>query len=166
MSISPAVAHFQDPKSYLPQITDLRNEFLSNVLMTQKFKNEFSEGIEKLMYYLQRELVKSDFSYKNLSTNLFENSGLLHFYVCDTHGNQITPNYNFSNNTWISDDKQLGYNWAWRPHFYEVLSFETNDYIVISERYRDFTTDILCKTFTLRLDKTRILLVDVVAAWL
>ncbi len=163
---SPAVAHFQDPKSYLPQIADLRNEFLSNVLMTQKFKNEFSEGIEKLMYYLQRELVKSDFSYKNLSTNLFENSGLLHFYVCDTHGNQITPNYNFSNNTWISDDKQLGYNWAWRPHFYEVLSFETNDYIVISERYRDFTTDILCKTFTLRLDKTRILLVDVVAAWL
>ena len=90
----------------------------------------------------------------------------MHFYVCDTHGNQITPNYNFSNNTWISDDKQLGYNWAWRPHFYEVLSFEANDYIVISERYRDFTTDILCKTFTLRLDKTRILLVDVVAEWL
>jgi len=163
---SPATADFQDPKSYLPQISALRDEFLTQALIKQEHKNQFNDCIRKLIYYLQKEVVKTDFSLEKLSIELFSNSGLLHFYVCDIHGNQITPNYNFSNNTWIADDKQLGFNWAWRPYFYEVLSFQTNNRIVTSERYRDFSTDMLCKTFALRLDKTRILLVDVIADWL
>jgi hypothetical protein len=46
-----------------------------------------------------------------------------------------------------------------------VLSFKANGRIIASERYRDFSTDMLCKTFVLRLDETRVLLVDVVADW-
>jgi EAL domain-containing protein (putative c-di-GMP-specific phosphodiesterase class I) len=163
---SPATADFQNSQSYLPQISVLRDEFLTQALVKQEHKNQFNERIRKLIYYLQKEVVKTDFSLEKLSTELFVNSGLLHFYVCDSRGNQITPNYNFSNNTWITDDKQLGFNWAWRPYFYEVLSFQTNNRIVTSERYRDFSTDMLCKTFALRLDKMRILLIDVIADWL
>lgn len=163
---SPAQANFQDPKTYYSQIANLREEFLEQALSKQAYKNQFIDRIRELIYYLQQEVVKADFSLQNLSTELFENSGLLHFYVCDSHGNQITPNFNFSNNTWISDNSQLGFNWAWRPYFYEVLSFETNNRIVTSERYRDFSTDMLCKTFALRLDESRVLLVDVVADWL
>jgi EAL domain-containing protein (putative c-di-GMP-specific phosphodiesterase class I) len=163
---SPATADFQNSQSYLPQISVLRDEFLTQALVKQEHKNQFNERIQKLIYYLQKKVVKTDFSLEKLSTELFMDSGLLHFYVCDSRGNQITPNYNFSNNTWITDDKQLGFNWAWRPYFYEVLSFQTNNRIVTSERYRDFSTDMLCKTFALRLDKMRILLIDVIADWL
>ena len=163
---SPATEHFQDSHRYYSQISALRETFLERALEIQMYKNQFNERIQKLIYYLQEEVVKPDFSHEKLSTKLFKNSGLLHFYVCDNQGNQITPNFNFSNNAWLADKKQLGFNWAWRPYFYEVLSFETNNRIVTSERYRDFSTDTLCKTFALRLDKTRVLLVDVIADWL
>ncbi len=162
---SPATADFQEPKSYYPQIATLRDTFLSRALETQTYKNQFNEQIHTLISYLQKEVTQSDFSLEKLPTELFKNSGVLHFYICDRHGNQTSPNYNFSNNTWSSDSKQIGFNWAWRPYFYEVLSFEPNNRIVTSERYRDFSTDMLCKTFALRLDATRVLLVDVVADW-
>lgn len=163
---SPATANFQNPKSYFPQIATLRDTFLSRALEIQNYKNQFSERIRQLIYYIQRQVVQSNFSHEKLAVDLFENSGLLHFYICDRSGNQISPNYNFTHNTWVCDSKQMGFNWAWRPHFYEVLSFKANGRIVASERYRDFSTDMLCKTFVLRLDEDRVLLVDVIADWL
>lgn len=163
---SPATANFQDSKKYFSQINALRETFLSRALEIQTYKNRFNDRIRKLIYYLQAEVAQTCFSYEKLSTELFKDSGLLHFYVCDNHGNQITPNFNFLDNAWVADKRQLGFNWAWRPYFYEVLSFESNHRIVTSERYRDFSTDTLCKTFALRLDETRVLLVDVVADWL
>ena len=163
---SPATANFQDPNKYFSQIDALRETFLARALEIQNYKNQFNDRIRKLIYYLQTEVAQTHFSHEKLSTELFKDSGLLHFYVCDNHGNQITPNFNFLDNAWVADKKQLGFNWAWRPYFYEVLSFESNHRIVTSERYRDFSTDTLCKTFALRLDETRVLLVDVVADWL
>lgn len=163
---SPATANFQDSKKYFSQIDALRETFLERALEIQTYKNQFNARIRELIYYLRAEVAQTCFSYEKLSTELFKDSGLLHFYVCDNHGNQITPNFNFLDNAWIADKKQLGFNWAWRPYFYEVLSFESNHRIVTSERYRDFSTDTLCKTFALRLDETRVLLVDVVADWL
>lgn len=163
---SPATSHFQEPKRYHSQISALHAEFLGQALVKQEEKNTFIERIRALVFYLQKKVVQSNFSIDNLPTELFENSGLLHFYICDIHGNQITPNFNFTSKTWVADNKQLGFNWAWRPYLYEVLSFEANNRIVTSERYRDFSTDTLCKTFALRLDETRVLLVDVMADWL
>lgn len=163
---SPAASNFQDPKRYHSQVSALRDEFLVQALVKQEEKNKFIERIRALVFYLQKKVVQSNFSIDNLPTELFENSGLLHFYVCDNQGNQITPNFNFANHMWIVDNKQLGFNWAWRSYFYEVLSFPTNNIIVTSERYRDFSTDTLCKTFALRLDENRVLLVDVMADWL
>lgn len=43
-------------------------------------------------------------------------------------------------------------------NFYEVLGFEISKWIVISERYRDFSADMLCKTFALRLEDMRVYL--------
>jgi EAL domain-containing protein (putative c-di-GMP-specific phosphodiesterase class I) len=162
---SPATANFQPPKNYYRQISSLRNQFLTQALDKQEFKNQFNDRIRQLIYYLQKEVIEPDFSHEKLAADLFEGSDLLHFYICDRNGNQITPNYNFTNNRWIADSKQLGFNWAWRPYFSEVLSFKANGRIIASERYRDFSTDMLCKTFVLRLDETRVLLVDVVADW-
>jgi hypothetical protein len=163
---SPATADFQDSTRYSSQISALRDSFLEQVLVKEEFKKQFIERIRKLMRHLQRAVTQTDFSIANLAIEPFENSGLLHFYLCDNKGNQISPNFNFSNNAWVADTKQLGFNWSWRPYFYEVLGFEINNRVVISERYRDFSTDTLCKTFALRLVDSRVLLVDVVADWL
>ncbi len=163
---SPATADFQDSKRYSSQIAALRDSFLTQELIKEEFKKQFIERIRKLMRHLQRAVAQTDFSMANLAIEPFENSGLLHFYLCDSKGNQISPNFNFSNNAWVADTRQLGFNWSWRPYFYEVLGFEINNRVVISERYRDFSTDTLCKTFALRLDDSRVLLVDVVADWL
>jgi EAL domain-containing protein (putative c-di-GMP-specific phosphodiesterase class I) len=163
---SPATADFQDSTRYSPQISALRDSFLSEMLTKEAFKNQFIARIRTLIFYLQELVIKTDFSLDLLTPELFENSGLLHFYLCDNKGNQITPNFNFSNGTWIADAKQLGFNWSWRPYFYEVLGVKTNNRIVISERYRDFSTDMLCKTFALHLEDSRVLLVDVAADWL
>lgn len=162
---SPAMADFQDPKHYHSQIAQLREIFLDQALTKEEYKKLFVWRIRELIYYL-KEVVKNDFLLTDLATDSFKNTGLLHFYICDDRGNQISPNFNFSNGKWIADTTQLGFNWAWRPHFYEVVGFEINNRIVTSERYRDFSTDMLCKTFALRLDETRVLLVDVVADWL
>ena len=51
-------------------------------------------------------------------------------------------------------------------NFHEILGFEISKRIVISERYRDFSIDMLCKTFALHLDGTQVLFVDVNADWL
>jgi EAL domain-containing protein (putative c-di-GMP-specific phosphodiesterase class I) len=163
---SPATADFQDSKRYSSQIAALRDSFLEQVLVKEEFKKQFIERIRKLMRHLQKAVTQTDFAIANLAIEPFENSGLLHFYLCDNKGNQISPNFNFSNNAWVADTKQLGFNWSWRPYFYEVLGFEINNRVVISERYRDFSTDTLCKTFALRLVDSRVLLVDVVADWL
>ena len=162
---SPAMADFQDPKHYHSQIAQLREIFLDQALTKEEYKKLFVWRIRELIYYL-KEVVKNDFLLTDLATDSFKNTGLLNFYICDDRGNQISPNFNFSNGKWIADTTQLGFNWAWRPHFYEVVGFEINNRIVTSERYRDFSTDMLCKTFALRLDETRVLLVDVVADWL
>jgi EAL domain-containing protein (putative c-di-GMP-specific phosphodiesterase class I) len=166
---SPATADFQDSKRYHAQISELRNIFLNQVLAKEDYKNQFIERTRKLMFYLQKMVMKTDFSLHELAIEPFKNSGVLHFYLCDNQGNQISPNFNFSNNKWIDDATQLGFNWAWRPYFYEALAHKVDNdccSIVISERYRDFSTDMLCKTFALHLKDSRVLLVDFVADWL
>ncbi len=166
---SPATADFQDSTRYLAQISNLRNYFLEQALTKEEYKNAFIARTQQLMYDLQKNVVKNDFLLTNLATEPFENSGLLRFYLCDNEGNQISPNFNFSNNTWFADTTQLGFNWAWRPYFYEVLALKADKVhnpIVISEYYRDFSSEILCKTFALRLDDLRVLLIDVVVDWL
>ncbi|MFA6539949.1 MAG: EAL-associated domain-containing protein, partial [Negativicutes bacterium] len=71
---------------------------------------------------------------------------------------------------WFEDAAQIGFNWAWRPYFYQLLALESEKdchRIVTSERYRDFSTDVLCKTLSLRLDDDeRVLLIDIAAEWL
>jgi hypothetical protein len=94
---------------------------------------------------------------------------VLRFYLCNNDGEQISSNFNFAKGKWFEDASQLGFNWAWRPYFYQLLALESlndNYRLVTSERYRDFNTDMLCKTLSLRLDGERILLLDIVAKWL
>ncbi|PKM10951.1 MAG: hypothetical protein CVV13_11005 [Gammaproteobacteria bacterium HGW-Gammaproteobacteria-3] len=96
----------------------------------------------------------------------FIQSRILRFYLCDNPGYQISPNFNFLGKKWSADDRHVGNNWSWRPYFFQLLALEAAGdcrRIVTSERYRDFGSEILCKTLPLRLDDHRLLMVDVMA---
>ncbi|MCK9395760.1 MAG: EAL domain-containing protein [Methylobacter sp.] len=165
---SPATAEFKEPRHYEQQISSLRKTFLKKTLAKEEHKIQFISNIKGLIDLLKKAL-ESDFNLNKLSAHPFEQSGVLRFYLCNNDGDQISSNFNFADSKWFEDTTQLGFNWAWRPYFYQLLALESakDSYrIVTSERYRDFNTDMLCKTLSLRLDDERILLIDIAAEWL
>ena len=165
---SPATATFKQQTHYQSQISALRKSFLKKTLAKEQRKIHFISNIKGLIHSLKKAL-ETDFNLNELSVRPFEKSGVLRFYLCNNEGEQISSNFNFADSKWFEDSSQLGFNWAWRPYFYQLLALESakDSYrIVTSERYRDFNTDILCKTLSLRLDEQRILLLDVAAEWL
>lgn len=164
---SPATAEFKKPSHYKQQIDLLRKTFLKNTLVKEENKIRFIANIKKLIDLL-KEALESDFDLNKLASHPFEQSGILRFYLCNNDGDQISSNFNFADTKWFEDTSQLGFNWAWRPYFYQLLALESTQdsyRLVTSERYRDFNTDILCKTLSLRLDADRILLIDIAAEW-
>jgi EAL domain-containing protein (putative c-di-GMP-specific phosphodiesterase class I) len=165
---SPAIAEFKEPRHFHQQISMLRKTFLKKTLIKEQHKIHFIANIKGLIDLLKTAL-ETDFNLNKLAVHPFEKSGVLRFYLCNNDGEQISSNFNFSEGKWFEDTTQLGFNWAWRPYFYQLLALETiNDCyrLVTSERYRDFNTDMLCKTLSLRLDAERILLLDIIAEWL
>ncbi len=165
---SPATGEFKRPLYYQKQISSLRKTFLKKTLAKEERKIQFISTIKSLIKLL-KEALETDFNLSRLATHPFKKSGVLRFYLCNNQGDQISSNFNFSGAKWCEDTAQLGFNWAWRPYFYQLLALEAekDSYrIVMSERYRDFNIDILCKTLSLRLDSERILLMDIEAEWL
>jgi EAL-domain associated signalling protein domain. len=137
-------------------------------LAKEEHKIQFIANIKGLIECLKIAL-ETDFNLKKLSAHPFETSGILRFYLCNNEGDQISSNFNFADGNWFEDPTQIGFNWAWRPYFYQLLALESakDSYrLVTSERYRDFNNDMLCKTLSLRLDDERILLIDIAAEWL
>jgi len=165
---SPATAEFKKPMYYQQQISSLRKSFLKKTLAKEAQKIQFISNIKDLIELLKKAL-KTDFNLNQLAAHPFEESGVLRFYLCNNEGDQISSNFNFADGKWFEDDTQFGFNWAWRPYFYQLLALESekDSYrIVTSDRYRDFNTDILCKTLSLRLDDKCILLIDIAAEWI
>ena len=164
---SPATADFKAPQHYQQQIASLRKTFLTNTLVKEAHKIQFIANIKGLIELL-KEALQADFHLDALAVAPFEDSGVLRFYLCNNEGDQISSNFNFAEGRWLEDAAQFGFNWAWRPYFYQLLALESakDSYrLVTSERYRDFNTDRLCKTLSLRLDHERILLIDIAAEW-
>ncbi|MGZ4993107.1 MAG: EAL domain-containing protein [Methylobacter sp.] len=165
---SPATAEFKEPLYYQKQISSLRKTFLKKTLAKEEHKIQFIANIKDLIEHL-KESLETDFNLTKLLAHPFEKSGILRFYLCNNEGDQISSNFNFSEGEWFEDPAQIGFNWAWRPYFYQLLALESakDSYrLVTSERYRDFNNDMLCKTLSLRLDDERILLIDIAAEWL
>lgn len=164
---SAAEADFKDPSHYKSRIEQLRKKFLQKTVEKETKQITFIKKIKEMIELLRKSL-ETDFNLNELSTHPFEQSGVLRFYLCNNQGNQISSNFNFSDGQWFEEHRKVGFNWSWRPYFYQLLALEdSNDRyrIVTSEPYRDSSTGLLCKTLPLRLDEERILLVDVLAEW-
>lgn len=163
---SPAEAEFKPANLYEQHITSLRNKFLKNTIGKLQNKINQINTIKALIYRLA-EALHGDFNLNELASWNFSQSGVIRFYLCDNQGYQTSPDFNFSENKWYTDPRKISFNWSWRPYFFQLLALESTgdcNRIVTSERYRDFNSELLCKTLSLRLDKERILLVDIVAS--
>ncbi len=163
---SPAEAEFKPANLYEQHISSLRSKFLKNTVGKLQSKISGINGIKELIYRLA-DVLQGDFNLNELANWNFSQSGVIRFYLCDNQGYQSSPDFNFDEDKWFTDPRKIGFNWSWRPYFFQLLALEgagDGDRIVTSERYRDFSTDLLCKTLSLRLDSERILLVDIVAA--
>lgn len=164
---SEATPHFAATGSYSQHIDSLRKKFLVKSTAYEKNKIQTVGKIKHLIERLQQAL-QTDFNLNELSEWPFEKSGILRFYLCNNEGIQISSNFNFYNEKWFEDPRQIGFNWSWRPYFYQLLALEQSQNsarLVASSRYRDFNTDQLCKTLSIRLDEERILLIDIMADW-
>ncbi|HDZ57414.1 MAG TPA: EAL domain-containing protein [Pseudomonas xinjiangensis] len=88
---------------------------------------------------------------------------LLRCFLCDAQGTQISPNYERVAGKWTSDPRYLDHNWSWRPYFYQILAEAGEDSrVILSNRYRDATSNQYCMTSGLFIDNSRhLLLVDI-----
>jgi len=166
---SEAQAEFQPAQSYQKHISSLRSKFASRFINTQLVKNHKINDIKRLINRL-RDTLQEDFNLNELASWNFEETGVLRFYICDNQGVQTSPNFNFAQQKWFTDNTKIGFNWSWRSYFYHLLareqtSPEEHNHFVTSERYKDFDSEIICKTLSTRIDINRVLLVDIQADW-
>ncbi|MGR9114608.1 MAG: EAL domain-containing protein [Gammaproteobacteria bacterium] len=164
---SQATPHFAPTDTYSRHVGSLRKKFLAKAVTSEKDKIQTISQVKRLIDHLQQAL-QTDFNLNELSTWPFEKSGILRFYLCNNEGTQISSNFNFYHGKWFEDPRQIGFNWSWRPYFYQLLAreqFREIGQLVASSRYRDYNTDQLCKTLSLRVDEERILLIDIKADW-
>jgi len=162
---SEAKAEFLPELTYEKHIASLRSKFLNKTLIKQQNKISKIKKIKQLILRL-KDTLQDDFNLNELATWNFEETGVLRFYLCNNQGIQLTPNFNFSGEKWFTDPSKIGFNWSWRPYFYHLLALERTEKqdlhrFVTSERYKDFASELLCKTLSIRLDKDRVLLVDI-----
>jgi len=163
---SDAHPDFKPADIFEQHIASLRTKFLKRTVTRIKSKISAIANIKVLIYKLS-EALQGDFNLNELASWNFTDSGVIRFYLCNNDGYQLSPDFNFSENKWFTDPRKIGFNWSWRPYFFQLLALEDSgdrNRIITSERYRDFGTELLCKTLSLRLDSDRILLVDVVAS--
>jgi EAL domain-containing protein (putative c-di-GMP-specific phosphodiesterase class I) len=161
---SEADAHFKAADSFTQHIQSLRNKFFKHAIKKEQQQIQTIDVTKQLVYRL-KEALQGDFNLNELAQWQFKESHIARFYLCDNHGNQLSPNFDFTASQWFTDPRKIGFNWSWRPYFFQLIALEQNgqsDCIVISEPYHDFNTDWLCKTLTVRLDENRLLLTDVI----
>lgn len=162
-----AQPQFKKTGQYGQHIASLRKKFLTRKLPDEEQKIKRISAVKELIYKL-KDVLQDDFNLNTLVTWDFERYGVLRFYLCNSEGDQISSDFNFSDGQWFNDPKKIGFNWSWRPYFYQILALEKCgdcNRVVISDRYKDFDTGLLCKTLSLYLDSERILMVDMKTDW-
>lgn len=161
---SAAEAEFKPATLYEQHINSLTGKFFRNSVAKAE-KNIANVNATKNLIYKLKDALQGDFNLNELAKWNFTQSNITRFYMCDNEGRQISPNFNFTENRWFTDPRKIGFNWSWRPYFFQLFARENNgdsNRIITSERYRNFDTNLYCKTLALRLDRDRILLTDII----
>lgn len=154
-----ALAETIDSCSTVTKVRSLQKSYLKEksikLIRTSKQKERIRNIVFKIRNnYLNGEPLKVD--------KKIIGSGIFRYYVCDNSGNQITPNYEISTDSFHEDSSLLGINLSHRPYFPEFIAdnnFSMHNFTV-SEVYRDVQSSKLCRTYAIYLDVNKILLAD------
>lgn len=148
------------------QFSRMRDEYALGKLAERAKLMELRKTLALLFSELEHWLAKGGKIADLPSPNAYP--WLLRCFLCDAQGTQISPNYDWADNSWQADPRYLDHNWSWRPYFYQILAEAGQDSrVILSNRYRDATTNQYCITSGLFIDNSRhLLLVDIDTAWI
>jgi len=146
---------------FTPQVDTLIQQYFERKCTRLSHTIDHSRALKSAVLALQREL-QINSAPETVARAPLKALGVMRFFICDTRGRQLSPNYELSNDRITLDHRYVGYNWSWRPYFPTLTAMrERSDFdLVASAAYRDASTSVLCKTFGLFLDEQRVLLVD------
>lgn len=158
---SSATEELQAPERTCKRVKDLLSHFRDRAIDATSRNHWRADKIKHELLAL-REVLKASADDEELQ-HFIAADHLLRFYICDRQGNQISPNFENSEIGWIRDEKHRGYNWSWRPYFFELLgSADMRNRMVFSDPYQDIHSGQRAQTAVLFLDDKRILLADLV----
>lgn len=154
-----AEAELSEPDSTETQVRNLLSHYRDMAINATSRSHWRAEKIKSELLSL-REVLKAAQSDEDLE-HFVAADHLMRFYICDRLGNQISPNFENSSDGWKLEEKHRGYNWSWRPYFFELIgSSDTNNRLVFSVPYQDIHTGKRAQTAVLFIDENRILLAD------
>jgi EAL domain-containing protein (putative c-di-GMP-specific phosphodiesterase class I) len=161
---APALGTLLPGNTFQPRVRLLTEHYLNRKCESLDASIDHSTQIKRLIFELQAALQNGELNCQPTTELLgrLQSAGIMRYFLCDTSGYQISPNYEVAASALREDSKYRGYNWSWRPYFPTLIATRnrTGFDLVASTIYRDVNTAQLCKTFGLFLDNTRILLID------
>lgn len=161
-----AQEHFFATDAFVDRFAELRQRYVQQKIAERGRLMQMRQQLTELMAILQSwAQARAPLS---ALPQLDAFPWLLRFYQCDRHGTQLTPNLEWRNNGWESDNRYLGHNWSWRPYFYHLLAEGWDERrLTLSNTYRDATSNQYCLTAGQFFDNgERLLLIDIDAAGL
>ncbi len=156
---SPATAEMLSPDTTVENVQNLLGHYRDRAVEATSRSYWRAEKVKSELMSL-REVLRVADAEDDLQ-HFVAADHLIRFYICDRMGNQISPNYENSDRGWIRDEGHRGYNWSWRPYFFELLgSSDMENRLVFSDPYQDIHTGLRAQTAVLFVDDSRILLAD------
>lgn len=156
---SPATVNMLDPETTMTDVKNLLSHYRDRAVEATSRSHWRAEKVKAELISL-REVLRASGGGDDFQ-HFIAADHLIRFYICDRMGNQISPNYENSDKGWISDGGHQGYNWSWRPYFFELLgSANMENRLVYSDPYQDIHTGLRAQTAVLFIDDARILLAD------
>lgn len=158
---APALPEAIAADRFTPQLSALIREYFDRKCARLSDTIDHSRAIKNAVLALQSQLLGA-IAPEAVAFGALRELGIMRFFICDTNGRQLSPNYEITRSGILSEPQYIGYNWSWRPYFPTLASMKQRaDFdLVASTTYRDASTNRLCKTFGLYLDDKRVLLVD------
>ncbi|QUG39915.1 EAL domain-containing protein [Psychrobacillus sp. INOP01] len=83
-------------------------------------------------------------------------------YICDEDGFQLSPNIIRVNKKWEIQEDAIQKNWSWRPYFLKTIIKMRNDQSgEFSDMYSDIVTGEMMRTFSIPLNNSEYLFIDI-----
>lgn len=155
----PELAFFQTD-AFVERFDQLRNRYVQKKLQERAELMSLRQQLHELMVEL-KSWVENGTKLEQLpQSNNYP--WLLRVYICNHHGTQTSPNFEWSDARWQANQHYVGHNWSWRPYFYQLLAEGWDERrLILSSTYRDATSNQYCLTAGKFIDSTYLILVDI-----